>query len=339
MNMVKSMNLLEMLTYKRPQGSDTQKLFCDKYLLPSMGEPDRHGNYIKVVDHANGGLPQICFTAHHDTVHTKDGMQTLTITGDKVMSADSNCLGADCTTGVWLILHMIANSIPGIYVIHAGEEIGCVGSSNMLLDYEDDPTLYPWLAYTKAVISFDRKGEESIITHQLGQRTCSDAFAVSLSKVLNMPTLRPDTTGAYTDSNEYIYAVGECTNLSVGYLAQHTKNESQDLYFAHFLLNNLLAADWSKLEFFKEPEVYVERSYVGKGWQRDLDDWSYPYEVGTKKKGKTDHMNMNARDIYDLLQDYPMEIAETLDQLGVDATYLLEQMEATIYGEEARGAY
>lgn len=334
------MNLLEMLVYKRPEGSRTQKIFCDKYLYPLMGDPDRHGNYIKVVEHPNGGLPQICFTAHHDTVHNSEGTQELVLQGERVTSKDGNCLGADCTTGVWLILHMIANGIPGIYVVHAGEEVGCVGSSNLVADYVADNSSYPWLTYTKAVISFDRKGEESIITHQLGSRTCSDDFAVSLSEVLGMTSLRPDNTGAYTDSNEYIYLVGECTNLSVGYLAQHTKNESQNLYFAHLLLNKLLAADWSKLQFFKEPAVEPEYDKRwGRGGWGDLDDWSYPV---SNKKAPTNTMNMNARDIYDMIQDYPEELAVTLDRLGVDVETLWSHMESLVYEEvdmPYRGGY
>lgn len=48
----------------------------------------------------------------------------------------SNCLGADCTTGVWLILEMIKARIPGIYVIHNDEEIGCIGATNIIEDYD-----------------------------------------------------------------------------------------------------------------------------------------------------------------------------------------------------------
>jgi hypothetical protein len=55
--------LIEMLAYKRPQGSDTQKDFCIKYLHPVFGKPDRDGNYIKSI----GTKPNVAFTAHHDT--------------------------------------------------------------------------------------------------------------------------------------------------------------------------------------------------------------------------------------------------------------------------------
>ena len=74
--------------------------------------------------------------------------------------------------------------------------------------------------------------------------------------------MRPDDTGSYTDSNEYSDIVSECTNLSVGYMAQHTKNESQDLQFAVDLRAKLIEADWSKLVIERDPSV-IEYSYSG----------------------------------------------------------------------------
>ena len=65
-------DLVEMMTYKRPQGSDTQKEFCYKYLEPIMGLPDKYGNYVLTV----GNKPQVCFTAHHDTVHKTSQTET-----------------------------------------------------------------------------------------------------------------------------------------------------------------------------------------------------------------------------------------------------------------------
>jgi hypothetical protein len=44
----------------------------------------------------------------------------------------SNCLGADCTTGVWLILEMIKANVPGVYVIHSDEEVGGKGARDMV---------------------------------------------------------------------------------------------------------------------------------------------------------------------------------------------------------------
>lgn len=327
-------SLVEMLRYRRPEGSETQRIFCDKYLKPVMGDPDPHGNYIKLINYPNGGAPYLCFTAHHDTVHKVDGMQHLVVNGDKIMASDSNCLGADCTTGVWLILEMIHAGVPGIYVVHAGEEVGCKGSRAMIKDH---PT---WLNNTKAVISFDRKGEESVITHQVGYRTASDAFAVSFSEALGMPLLRPDNTGVYTDSNEYIDVVGECTNISVGYMNQHTKGEYQDLYFAYYLREKLLNADWSKLVFEREPgsfEADMSTYYRGHGYYNNFedDDWGYPYSKPRKGYSllnlRGELKGRNETELLDIIKEYPDEVAELLDEWGVDSTYLMEQLEQLLY--------
>ena len=51
-------SLVEMLRYKRPEGSDTQKAFCKRFLEPTFGKPDQFGNYIKII----GDKPNVCFT-------------------------------------------------------------------------------------------------------------------------------------------------------------------------------------------------------------------------------------------------------------------------------------
>jgi hypothetical protein len=138
---------IEMLRYKRPEGSDTQKQFCERFLEPIFGKPDAHGNYVKIL----GDKPQVSFMSHHDTVHKDCGMQEVWVADDVVMS-NSNCLGADCTTGVYIMLCMIEMNVPGVYVIHAGEEIGCVGSRALV---ESNPD---WFDHVKYAISFDRRG-------------------------------------------------------------------------------------------------------------------------------------------------------------------------------------
>ena len=95
-------DLVEMMTYKRPQGSDTQKEFCNKYLEPIMGLPDKYGNYVLTV----GNKPQVCFTAHHDTVHKTSGRQKLAVTKDGVVYIINNVQGicADCYESVSIFL-------------------------------------------------------------------------------------------------------------------------------------------------------------------------------------------------------------------------------------------
>ena len=219
--------------------------------------------------------------------------------------ADSNCLGADCTTGVWLILGMIEFGVQGVYVIHAAEESGCQGSQHLIAS---NPV---WLGHIDAVISFDRKGQKSVITHQMGIRTASDAFAKSFIDVVNMPQLEPDTTGSYTDSNEYAPLVSECTNISVGYYNQHTKNEVQDLDYADDLLIALCQADWSGLVF--------ERDVT------QVEDLWRNVSGGDKYGYKYNHNDDNAYDLEQIIIDYPTRVAELLDSYGFNPHTLMEE--------------
>ena len=313
--------LVDLLRYRRPEGSETQREFCEKYLEPVMGMPDVHGNYIHIITKPDGQAPNICFTAHHDTVHKSGGYQHVVVYGDIATSPGSDCLGADCTTGVWLILGMIEAGVPGVYVIHAGEEIGCVGSTALV---KDNPS---WLKHVDAVISFDRRGEESIITHQLGRRTASDAFAVSLGKALDMPLLRPDDTGAYTDSNEYASVVKECTNISVGYLNQHTSKEEQDIYFAYVLLDALIEADWDSLVFEREPADDDWADFYGWGRSNRRESWGQSQSTYRGKFDKED----NVYELEDIIRDFPEELAELLNDWNVDSAYLMDQLDMYIY--------
>ena len=293
-------SLIEMLKYRRPQGSKTQAKFCKRFLEPVFGKPDSDGNYVLAI----GDSPNIMFTAHHDTVHTTDGFQIVSVSGDIVTTQDkdSNCLGADCTTGVWLILGMISQCIPGLYVIFAAEESGCVGSramANTNPGYLDD---------VQACISFDRKGQESIVTHQCGLRTASDTFAVSLSQALNMPCLRPDPSGVYTDSESFAHIIPECTNISVGYLAQHSKQESQDIFFADSLLESLIKADWQSLIIERDPDTYCAGYY-----------WSNFDRVPGRG-------NSNLQELERLVHEYPGVIAELLDSYGMTPDDIYQEL-------------
>ena len=290
----------------RPQDSVSQRQFCKRFLEPVFGLPDEHGNYIHLI----GDRPKLCFTAHHDTVHKDSGMQKLVVSNDVVSVADnkvSNCLGADCTTGIYIILCMIEAGIEGTYVIHAAEESGCKGSFALVEDYPY------WLEHTRAVISFDRYGDNSVITHQMGLRTASDEFALSFAEALNMPQLKPDTGGSYTDSNEYALIVPECTNISVGYYGQHGVNETQDLQYLDKLVEALLCADLSQLVFVRDPKDIEYAPYYGKtsGISRG------GYNVTESRE--------NVEAILSIVMDYPHEISEMLADYGFNPYDLMEE--------------
>ena len=296
-------SIIEMLRYMRPEGTVTQRQFCKRFLEPVFGRPDEHGNYILHI----GDQPKVCFTAHHDTVHKQEGMQKLIVSNDVVSVADnkvSSCLGADCTTGVYILLCMIESGIEGTYVVHAAEEVGCKGSSGLVKDYPE------WLDHTQAVISFDRYGDNSVITHQMGMRTASDEFAKSFAEALNMPQLVADDGGSYTDSNEYAYIVPECTNISVGYYGQHGVNETQDLEYLDMLVTALESADWSKLVFVRDPNVIEYANY-------------YRKTSGVSRGYDVEQQNVDA--IHSLVLDYPYAIAEMLAEYGFNPYDLMEE--------------
>jgi hypothetical protein len=123
---------------------------------------------------------------------------------------------------------MIRAGVPGHYVFFAGEEVGCIGSK-ALAEEEIEIGQYDHC------VSFDRRGTNSIITHQCGSRTASDLWALDLAGRLavvdNNLRYEPDPTGVFTDSREFADLIPECTNLSVGYLNQHTARERQDVKF------------------------------------------------------------------------------------------------------------
>ena len=303
--------LIAMLRHMRPAYSVAEEAFCNEYLYPVFGPPDRHGNYICAV----GDSPNIMFTAHTDTVHKIGGIQDIVIANDFATTSASNCLGADCTTGLWLMLGMIEAGVEGVYVAHAAEEIGGIGSTALVAD---DP---PWLSDIDICISFDRFGVDSIITHQSCVRTASDEFARSLSAALGIRSLKPDSGGLYTDSYEYQSVVPECTNISVGYYHHHTPSEKQDLHYAQMLLDRLCKAHWSTLEVVRDPTL-PEYESDAVGWSRGslrgyttygIDEESED-EMLAIKRLMVDRPDSMAR----LLLEYGLTAEACLDELGVD---------------------
>ena len=259
---------VEMLEYKRPAGSKAEKRFIQRFIRPLGAEPDAHGNYWVVIDRpiAGGGSEpsRVMWSSHTDTVHSQGGMQEVLI--DSVsrneLFADSECLGADCTTGVWIMRQMILAKVPGVYVFHRAEECGGIGSSSIAKrgDKRLSGLLY--------AIAFDRRGINSIITHQWGGRCCSKEFAESLAPMLPGQYVQ-DSGGTFTDTANYTEIIPECTNISVGYYDQHTHNETQDLRFAVTLAGKMRQFDETRLVCKRDPSV------------DDFSDWGYGYTSGS----------------------------------------------------------
>ena len=312
--------LIAMHNYRRPLGSATERVFINRYISPLPGaEIDQWGNW-----HVKIGTSRTLFSCHTDTVAHEDGYQTthydpstgVLALSRKARNGRSNCLGADDTVGVFLMLQLIARQIPGHYVFHYGEERGCIGSS--ALNLQVNPT---WFAQFDRAIAFDRHGKRDVITHQSTGRCCSDTFALALATLLNSAdgsvlNYAPSNRGIYTDTAEYVDNVAECTNLAVGYEDEHSWRESVDTRHVLHLLDVLSSVDLESLPTARDPKAvdvddryqwFADRwTYLSGGKSRryvdcDLPDydrplWQVDQPIDDSTDDSTDTRNLSALD-------------------------------------------
>lgn len=296
-----SRRLLDMLATCRPHGSRGEHDFISHFLLPYGVECDGFGNlWLRV-----GDAP-LLWSSHVDTCHRRDGLQTIQMDDTGLIrladNSPSNCLGADCTAGVWLMTEMIEAGVPGLYVFHRGEERGGMGSryvaereARRLDDFS-------------AAIAFDRRGTGSIITHQRGERSCSDLFAASLSAAIGLDH-RADPTGTFTDTANYVDLIGECTNLSVGYDCEHTAQETLDLSYLLRLRQAMLTIDTTALVFSRMPG---------------------DYELECEWPNQDDCWRPHSTSLYELVRNNPAAVADFLEMGGVSAQELEDFIQESV---------
>jgi hypothetical protein len=236
--------LYKLLTYRRPHNSAGEKQYIKDFIMPlqpriiatAADEPMAFFVYV--------GESKIMFTSHTDTVHmnSQATYQEVLLDSNLYCKNDNQPLGADDAAGNWLMFNMIAAEVPGIYAFFRGEERGGIGSSYCAEHRRD---LFDGV---QCAIAFDRRGTQSIITHQGAGRGCSDEFGKSLAAILKMGHVLDDT-GIYTDTAEFFHLVPNCTNISVGYQNEHTKKETLNKAYIETLRDRLITADWSQLDF------------------------------------------------------------------------------------------
>lgn len=290
--------LMDMLTYKRPHLSQTEAEFIDKYIMPMNPTEDSFGNFWIQI----GADPNILWSSHLDTVHHTDGRQTISLNKMGMITVNhqkthekTNCLGADCTAGVWLMCEMIKHEVEGLYIFHRDEEAGGTGSQWIADNF---PTMLKGIDFA---IALDRKGTSDIITHQMG-RTASDAFAESLAKILG-GSFRADDSGLFTDTANYTNLVGECSNISVGYYRNHGPMESLDLDFLIGLRDTLITADFSTLVAERQPGP------------REYEDIEYYAEYKPRRNLATtfqDWADNQEDELVEFIKDNPHSVARFL---------------------------
>lgn len=309
-----------MFAYARPKGSATEQAFVDRFLTPLGFERDKHRNLWMQIDMPDGSAPTVLFSSHVDTVDKTEGTKSLTYDAEGMLTLSKkdrakgfSCLGADDTAGIWLMVHLARANVPGLYVIHHGEESGCIGS-RLIADKSPE-----FLGGIEIALAFDRAGYTDVITHQCSGRTASQGFAWSLARQLG-GKFEPSDGGVYTDTNEYSGLIPECSNLSVGYFRQHSQAERQDVPFLIALRDSLLKVDWTTLSVERDPKVYEPISWKDdRFWERDVADmW------------EEDPMDSQAATQMEaLVREYPGIVATVLEAYGLTALDLAEEIEQT----------
>jgi hypothetical protein len=259
------------MTYPYGTEDELVESMIKSNIFPNL-EKDKWGNYYYKI-----GNSKTVFASHLDTACKDQVKVNHVVSNQQIVTTDgTSILGADDKAGITILLWMIENRIPGLYYFFIGEEVGCIGSgdlakSNTLSGYD-------------RIISFDRRGTNSVITYQSSYRCCSDKFADELANQLNRTKnffYKKDDSGVYTDSAEFVSQIPECTNISVGYMKEHTHSESQDLYHLYKLAESCLEVDWENLPTIRNPK---EKDYL---WQ-DYQNYQHcGYSTRNEKRKRT----------------------------------------------------
>ena len=254
---------LELTNRTYPHGTE-EELFPILFNTVDGLQKDEFGNlFIKIGD------SDVMFTSHLDTATSANTPVNHIFDGDVIKTDGKSILGADDKAGVTIMLYMIKNNIPGLYYFFLGEEVGCIGSKKVANVQKENK-----IEGINKVISFDRRGTNSVITFQSGKRCCSDNFGKTLAAQLNQADgsfmYENDPTGVLTDSIQFINIYSECTNISVGYQSEHTYSETQNIKHLEKLAEACLKVDWNSLPVERDPSKIEYKSYGGYG------GWGYP---------------------------------------------------------------
>ena len=322
--------LARALSVKRPHNTPAVSDFTEWLFnalpaeLKSFTSVDGAGNLH--IDNRIAGSKTL-FIAHVDTVHREVGANKIRKTATH-WYADGAPLGADDGAGVAMLMHMIHADVKGYYIFSQGEECGGIGAKHIATHHTD------LLAQFDRAIAFDRRGIDSVISHQGMSRCASDVFCEALANDLNAfdETLMysPDDTGVYTDTAEFTDIIPECTNISVGYYSEHGDQENLDIVHFEALSNAVLKVMWDSLPTDRDPTVPEYKTYkYNTGW------WS---NYGVYGDATTHNKQVDSKYFGTWQDDDYWQTEDLIDGL-YDAMvgnydFLLEQISEAVYPEQ-----
>lgn len=282
--------------FVEPQGQASEKFMAlVEFNVPGKKEAERFGEWLRnggweldalgnarlSIPEADGSESKTGFCAHMDDVsrvvrrtgatqYVEEGVR-------KVRSDGKSCLGADDKAGMSVLLYMIEQKVPGVYHLFVEEESGMIGSQAA--------AERGWGKGLNFMVAFDRRGTSDIITHQCGERTCSDAFAAAFAEHARNHglDLKGDPGGSFTDSYAFASVVHECTNIAIGYMMPHGNGETQNLDHLDAVAQASASFPWKDFAPVREAssvptrdEKRAYRSYTSYA-PDDMDDEIYGY--------------------------------------------------------------
>lgn len=285
--------LYELLTIQAPSGQEHK---VRKYLEPKLAKlvdkmfVDKDGNLLAEKKCGTGKGVTVLLSAHMDTVkNIKKGRKV--VEKDGVFYSTKGVLGADDRAGIAIIMAVLRNidkiGFDGTLKIAftVSEEIGCVGSSEMDVNWYKDAVL---------AIVVDRRGNRDIVTGcGAPYNFCSEAvgkFFEDCSALLGMDwkAVGGGISDAMTFSANGVHSV----NLSAGYRNEHTEKEYVVIQDSKDTINLILQAlalvNQFAHTFGEVPKGYTRKTYYG-GW--DWDDYDYGYS-GTYTKNPYDEVTI-----------------------------------------------
>jgi hypothetical protein len=322
--------LARALSVKRPHNTPAVSDFTEWLFnalpaeLKSFTSVDGAGNLH--IDNRIAGSKTL-FIAHVDTVHKEVGANKIRKTATH-WYADGAPLGADDGAGVAMLMHMIHADVKGYYIFSQGEECGGIGAKHIATHHTD------LLAQFDRAIAFDRRGIDSVISHQGMGRCASDVFCQALANDLNAfdDTLMysPDDTGVYTDTAEFTDIIPECTNISVGYYSEHGDQENLDIVHFQALSEAVLKVMWDSLPTDRDPTVPEYKTYkYDTAWWANYSVYDNATAHNTKLDSKyfgnwQDEDYWETQDLLDAIDD---ALEERYD-------FLLELISESVYPED-----
>lgn len=315
------------LSTARPHGSKPTAVFTQwlkthalTHIAADCISQDAVGNLH--IDARKNKTHRTLFVAHVDTVHRDAGKNHIRKT-DTHWHAQGAQLGADDGAGCAMLMHLLHSNVPAYYIFTQGEEKGGIGAKYLADHYKG------LLGAFDRAIAFDRRGIDSVITHQGWGRCCSDIFGDALADALNLHDTdmmyARDDSGVYTDTAEFTALIPECTNISVGYLHEHTDRESLDILHFQRLASAVLKFDWDALPTDRDPTL-PDPDNKWDSYGTDWWDKSYGLTKVTGIEHKTDstwrsYADPDTDTVYEALYDARYGFKDDLLDLAAHVAY------------------